>query len=357
MSEDTKKWLFPLLARDVAHKRLRISNYRSIPEALEEMLGPWEAKSESWWYFRYKKNRRFVVAEGPPQSIVKGINKQLAIDTSPLDIRLASAWALQKYKKLWSQQQILSQLKSKPWYRPWWRKERIIPALIQIATMSNSRKLYYGWKTVNYLSGGNITAFLLIYSEIWDMSAKLGLHPLKVKPLPIEVQTEGIYNSSEKWAMRDRNERTGGRKRYQVISQLGPAIHDAVIGDLAISNPGETGFSLREAELWGDFPNESKNRKVSDFLEKCVSWAYLEERPHTSRLREAASRRKWYLHPILSPFYGIPHIRVKEPLYTNVDQVYEWMFGENRPISFRKLKTSLSPPNKKEGFQPRLLRD
>lgn len=354
--EDSKGWLFPLLALDVAHKRLRITgNYKAKHEDVKDMLGPWSAGKESWIYFQRKKERRFVTAKGPPKSVTDGIGKLFSPDTPPLEIRLAAAWALQKYRRGWSQQEILSQLKNRPWHKLWWRKERIVPALIQIATMSNSRKLYYGWTTVNYLSGANITAFLLICSEIWDMAAKIGLHPLRAKPLPYEVQAEGIYNASQKWAMRDRNERTGGRKRYHVISQLGPAIHDAIVGDLAISNPGESGFSLREADLWGDYPVDSKNRKVSDFLEKCASWAYLEERPHKSRKREAASRRKWYLHPLLSPIYGIPHIRVKEPLYVTVDQVFDWIFGEERLIFSKKWGRSLVTPKDKGVYQPRLL--
>ncbi|MCJ7576508.1 MAG: hypothetical protein MUO80_07560 [Dehalococcoidia bacterium] len=354
--ENSKGWLFPQLALDVAHKRLRITgNYRAGHEDVKDMLGPWSADKESWLYFQRKKQRRFITAEGPPKPVIDGILEFLGPDASPLEVRLASAWALQKCRKHWSEGQILKQLKTLPWHRLWWHKERIVPALIQIATMSNSRKLYYGWRTVNYLSGANITAFLLICSEIWDMAAKMGLHPLRTRPLSYEVQTEGIYNASQKWAMRDRNEHTGGRKRYQVISQLGPAIHDGIVADLAISNPGESGFSLREADLWGDYPPNSKNGKVSDFLERCVSWAYLEERPHQSRKREAASRRKWYLHPLLSPVYGIPHIRVKEPLYVTIDQVFDWIFSEARHVFSKKRGRGLVPPRHKRVYQARLL--
>src|SRR5205085_9431126 len=105
----------------------------------------------------------------------------------------------------------------------------------------------------------------------------------------------------------------GGRMRYHILTKLGPAIHEALRSDLCISNPGHSGFSLRETDLAQD----ADALKVAEFLNNAVSWAIFEERPHTSRNRaDRSMRRKWYLHPLLCAAFSIPFIRVKEPLYT-----------------------------------------
>ncbi len=54
-----------------------------------------------------------------------------------------------------------------------------------------------------------------------------------------------------------------------------------------------------------------------------------------SKEGEGLTRRKWYLHPLLSPVYSLPHIRVKEPLYVNdVALVYAWLHSQ-APVKFR----------------------
>jgi len=158
------------------------------------------------------------------------------------------------------------------------------------------------------------------------MATKVELDPLKQRPLPPHIQAEGTFVASEKWSNRDRNENIGGRRRYEVLSRLGPAIHASLVGDLAISNPGYSGFSLRETDLI----STDIGRKVADFLEHAVSWGIFEERPHTSKESEAATRRKWYLHPLLSPVFAIPYIRSKEPYYASIDEVHGWLFRPDR---------------------------
>ena len=115
-----------------------------------------------------------------------------------------------------------------------------------------------------------------------------------------------------------------------MVGRIGSAIHDVLVADFAISNPGHTGFSLREDEL----SSSDKGLAVRGLLQDAVSWAILEERTHTSKLREAATRRKWYLHPLLSPRFAIPYKRVKEPLYVGIEQVHAWLFEDAR-VSFR----------------------
>ncbi len=346
-----KKWLFPQFAQDVAYKRIREGHFRYISRPhIRKVFGHWSPEEESWRYFRVKE-RRTVVLRGVPKQLADEIMDILGPSASPLEMRLAAAWVRQCLQKRMPLKQVRLELHSHPWKKRWWRKERRGVALLQIASMANQRKIYHGWETVTYLSGANITAFLLICNEIWDVSTKTGLHPLRHFPLPDVVQTQGIFLASEKWRERDRNEQLGGSRRYAILSKLGPAISEALIGDLAISNPGHSGFSLREADLLGNDRPDDQRLKVAQFLHSAVSWAILEERTHTSKKREGASRRKWYLHPLLSPVFQIPHIRVKEPLYTSPEVVYDWLFGTGKVVFGSTL--AVKRPNREASKQLR----
>jgi hypothetical protein len=331
-NEDSGGWLFPGLARDVAYRRLKVEGHYNVSKGkIEEILGTWSAAREAGLYFKVKP-RKVVVLKKLSDPIRRRIVSLCGSDCSPLDLRLAGAWALQKKKRGLPESKIVKELGEFPWRRnASWRKERVAIALLQVASLANQKRRYFGWKPVINLSGANISAFLLLCSEIWDMATKVDIHPLKDCPLPYHIQTEGVFVASDTWRNRDRNEPGRGRKRYDVLNRLGPAIHDLLIGDLAISNPGHSGFSLRES----DFSNDERGEKVREFLQNAVSWAIFEERPHTSKQREAATRRKWYLHPLLSPVFDIPVARVKEPLYVELDDVFAWLF-ERGKVSFRR---------------------
>jgi hypothetical protein len=326
--EDPKSWLFPEFARDVAYKRVRVEgHYRQLPgtNLLQQLFGRWSHHAEAALYFR-KPERRVVVLRGLPPAVQQRIVDLCGSDASPLDLRLAAAWALEHLQAGQSQEWVSEHLADRPWVqRTWWRKERIEVALLQVASLANQKRRYFGEGTIMFLAGGNISAFLLLCSELWDVAAKLGLRPLQ-ETLPPQVQAEGVYAASGKWRERDRNEYVGGRHRYEVLSRLGPAIHEAVVGDLAISNPGHSGFSLREDEMSRD----ERAKKVRAFLESAVSWTIFEERAHTPKSREGGTRRKWYLHPLLSPVFGIPFKRVKEPLYAKLDDVFLWIYGHEQ---------------------------
>src|SRR6185312_8195555 len=111
-----------------------------------------------------------------------------------------------------------------------------------------------------------------ICGEIWDVATKMDRHPLKNSPLGPVEQSEGIYTASEMWRSRDRNEHIGGSQRYDVISRIGAGIHKSIMDDQAISNPGHTGFSLREDQL----ASHPHGAEITEFLHNAVSWAIFE---------------------------------------------------------------------------------
>jgi hypothetical protein len=329
-NEDGTGWLFPDFCQDVAYKRLREEGgFRVSKDQIKKIVGGWNAEKEASLYFR-DANRKIIVAKNLSDNLKDKIENVCGPNASSLELRLAAAWVLQKKQRSVAEIDIFAELPNKPWKKnKSWAKERVAVALLQIASMANQKSRYFGWQSIIYLSGANISAFLLICSKIWDIAAKVGMNPIKSDPLRCQDQSEGIHIASDEWLTRDRNEHTGGRHRYDFLNRLGPSIHDALLKDLAISNPGHSGFSLKESDL----SNSMEGRKVGEFLQNAVSWAILEERPHTSKLREGATRHKWYLHPLLAPSFGIPFKRVKEPLYIDIKDVYEWIY-ENAKMKF-----------------------
>ena len=353
--ENPKKWLFPDFAKDVALKRIKVEgHFRKVKiDDIEKMFGKWSADLEAQRYTATEKSRKRVfsaILKRIPERIKGALGAMYDPNSSPLEPCLAVAWILEQQQRKISEAEILKKMEERPWAKPSsWRKERIGVALLQIASLANQKKYYFGWNTIIYLSGANISAFLLLCGEIWDMSTKMGANPLAHYPIDHHLQTEGVFIASKKWLERDRNEYIGGRRRYDVLSRLGPAIHDALIGDRAISNPGHSGFSLQESDLWDNEEGEA----VAKFLQSAVSWAIFEERFHTSKLRGGGTRRKWYLHPLLSPSFAIPQIRVKEPLYTRLSDVNKWLFSRDN-IRFGEKKGQIRLSKKGDGSSQQL---
>lgn len=330
-NENTARSTFSDLAADVALKRLREEGgFDVTKEAVALLFGSETSEQEAWSYFSKNKENKIAAYGNMPKQFLTELGTQCGPDASPLELRLASAWVLQRIGRGDSLSRIRREMRSQPWRRSSWRKERVLAALFQIASIARSKKHYSGWTTIVDLSGANIAAFLLLASEVWDMATKFGHAPVDAQgrpnTIPRDVQSDGIRVASYKWVQRDRLETTGGSRRYAVLSRLGPAIHDAVVEDQALSNPGHTGFSLREMDI-------DKDRAVCEFLRNGVSWAILEERPHTSKNAGDTTRRKFYLHPLLSPAFDVPHRRVKEPLYINLRQAIDWLTTD-APIFF-----------------------
>jgi hypothetical protein len=334
-NENTSRSTFKDLATDVAAKRLQEEGGYAVQKgAVEALFGPDSPEEESWRYLGGKRRNRDRVLGRLPKEFYPDIERFCGHDASPLERRLASAWIMQRLRHGDPTQTIRHNVAQRPWREPWWRKERVLPALCQIASLTRSKKHYAGWRTIVDLSGANIAAFLLLASEIWDMATKFGHEVIdaqgQTSVIPRDIQGDGIRVASSKWVQRDRTEFTGGSKRYAVLTRLGPAIHDAVVEDQAISNPGHTGFSMREIDIDAD-------PVVRGFLRDGVSWAILEERPHTSKNSRDMTRRKFYLHPLLSPTFEIPHRRTKEPLYITLEQAIDW-FTTNGPIRFTGIR-------------------
>ena len=85
-----------------------------------------------------------------------------------------------------------------------------------------------------------------------------------------------------------------------------------------MSYPGRNGFSLTNESLEAD-------GEVSRFLGDAVDYGDLFEAPHTTKHKDARQRQKWYLSPILSPYFRLPESHVKEPMYVDIATVRGWL--------------------------------
>lgn len=76
----------------------------------------------------------------------------------------------------------------------------------------------------------------------------------------------------------------------------------------------------------------SENPLVS-IIKTCRDHGDLMESSHTTKNKDQARRLKWYLHPLLCPFFRIPHVRTKEPIYTTLEELGSIYNKGHRPRS------------------------
>ena len=195
---------------------------------------------------------------------------------------------------------------------------------MQLAARSPGRLKWFGKEQIISLSGGNITIFLSICHEIWEAFLRFErrreerkkIDPIKVG-IDKNVQAVGIYTASTEWYDKI-TEQPNGDDRQRFISELGTKFRRKLLDDIQMSYPGRNGFSLINNEL-------NANPGIKRFLEDATAYGDLYSVPHTTKTRDRKARTKWYLSPILSPFFQIPESHVKEPLYVTVKDIREWI--------------------------------
>ena len=321
--ENTRNWIFPKFAEDVFRKRLKVAGYdvKENQSCLQEIYGVGPSAEERARTYGGKSPERAVRLEEDWPNEWKEFLLSLAI-RDPLSARLAEAWARQKRKG-----GVVRRMPDKPY--PWegkgktvyWRKERVQAALMQIASRCYQRMIWSGHNDVIELSGGNILVFVGICQRIWSVWVRaIGQVDRGDSSLPKideSLQAVGIQEASSHW-FEKLSEETEGNKRQRFVSYVGNFLQHGLVNDLALSYPGRNGFSLNLEEL-------ERATGVSQFLDDSVDYGALFDSPHTTKEKNRRPRRKWYLNPVLTPHFGLPHIRTKEPLYVSVEDVKKWI--------------------------------
>ena len=320
-SKEARPGLFKDFCEDVFRRRLSYTGQSK--SLLTTVFGRNEAPEQ--------KARRYVRSNPtnvirPQDGLADEYRAVLAkvAEREPFSARLGVAWVLQQVARKKGKVS-LSEIEREPWNeqcRRWWKKERTQQALLQIAANQQQKMKWYGPRDVLSLSGRNILVFLSICQFIWaEYGRTVRTTEGDNKPpegIPVNIQDVGIHDASSYWFRKVKADPNGGDDRHRFISVLGDELRSGLRNDRRMSYPGQTGFSLSERDL-------EANEDVSAFLNRCVAYGVLESFRHTAKSKHRGQSRKWYLFPILTPYFQVPTHRTKEPMYLRVASLRRWL--------------------------------
>lgn len=333
-------WSFPNFAGDVFRKRLAVAGYQSSGDKATKLRDVFGRRATPEERVRMYVSRPGAVVKVEPEwpLQVRRVLEALA-ETKPLSAKLGEAWVRQQLNpRRRGKTDEVPRLPSPgvlPWEEAsarWWRKERVAQALLQIAAQNGQKMIWSGEQDLLSLSGGNVLAFISVCRFVWsawrrslpesDPADRSTMPPQILDPY---VQTEGIEEASRTWYEKVSSDPDGdSRRRFATL--LGKTFRQELRGDRAMSYPGSNGFSLSRAEL-------ESAPEILEHLRSAVEFGVLVERRHTSKAAEVEERRKWYLNPILSPYFQIPVAHTKEPIYASIDDLRKWLTAANVALS------------------------
>lgn len=358
-SEDSQ-WLFPDFATDAFRRRLEHVGYNGElgADPLEKVFGSTPAPSDVARKYSAKSRPEAVLKlDGNWSQEWRDYLLALFVE-DPFEAVLAAAWTRQSPTKK-SSPEVAAENRfctsppveggAKPWARPYWRKERVRQCLMQIASRSRQRLQWSGKDTVLGLSSSNISVFLSVCHEIWDVHLRANEgKPLRDRIDPVmngispELQSIGILTASRDWFNKVA-EQPGGHDRQRFVQIVATQFRKWLLDDEAMSYPGWNGFSL-EIEDLDEFP------KIARFLNDATDYGDLQDAEHTTRSRDKKPRKKWYINPILSPKFQIPESHAKEPYYASPKNILFWM---SQAISLIAEANAADPSRKSRSRNPR----
>lgn len=330
--ENSRTWLFPTFARDIFSRRLRAAEFHShqtlkkisLTDALGETPKPQDRAAK---YVRASSAIERIKREMDSVEYLDSTWQEHIESLSRIDILsawLTCAWLRQKAgtakRKSGHANSAPPIGDERPW-KPYWYKERVPHALMQIASANGQALAWSGEDEILNLSGGQILVFLFLMQHIWDawLRDNRGSEGSLLEfPIPLDVQSQGVMEASQEWN-RKQIEGPNARQRRIFVDAVGRHLYKKLKSDKAMSYPGANGFSLRVDDL-------EKDGRLSNFLRQAVGYGDLYEAPHTSK-HPGEKRVKYYLAPILSPIFRIPSVHTKEPEYSNVTQANKWLEG------------------------------
>lgn len=319
--EESGRWYFPALACDVFQKRLEAAGYvdhpKSAKDVFREFVGkPLERAKLATLYAGKSPERILRTNQNWPAAWKSFLGELVKKD--PLSAKLGEAWVQQRDKQNLLSRQDFQPLPWESASKKWWRKERNELALAQIAAAAGQRMIWSGDDDILELSGGNTLGFITICKHVWqawmrtaefevDLESKQGL-------IPVQVQASGIFDASRMWVEKISPQRYNGSTRQKIVLTLAHWFRRKLANDSSMSNPGHNGFSLALEDL-ARFPD------LEELLDLCCDFGDLVSYSHTTKNPDKRERKKWYLAPLSSPFYRIPHIHTKEPIYATASEI------------------------------------
>ncbi len=245
-----------------------------------------------------------------------------------LDAALAAAWGRQtggaRSKK---QHREASPPSNAPWKsRHWWRKERMGIAVLQLMTRNQQRLMWWGYKDICNLSGGNITVFLHICHRVWDgflknessLPQEKRTELFQGETIDRNIQAAGILFASNEWFNKFPEE-PGGNARQSFVEKLGMRLNADMMNDLPMRYPGGNGISLQLSQFKSE---DEEVTQLRNFIQEAIGYGALFASEHSSKLKQGGRRMKFYLNPILSPRFQLPEAKTKEPYYWSMDELF-----------------------------------
>lgn len=345
--ENSRTWIFPKFACDIFERRLKRSEYCrpgvviDLSAAMGQSLKPTERARK---YFSTETGMQTVIAKAIADLPVAVTDewKKYILQVGKDDVLqawLCCAWLRQKIgsgKKTVGDIPEVPMAGTTPWVKqPYWQKERNHQALMQIASAHRQALLWSGEDDVLNLCGGHLLIFLFLLQHIWDawLRDNRGVADDEFTfPIDGNVQSQGVMEASIEWRSKQK-EGLNARQRKNFVDVLGEHFYSTLINDKPMSYPGENGISISDIEL-------ENEQEIRLFLREAASFGDLFEAPHTSK-KKGEKRTKYYLAPILSPYFRIPAIHTKEPEYVKAAQVKNWLNGNTRTVVATASSSSL----------------
>jgi hypothetical protein len=347
--KEHSRGVFPKFAEDVFTKRLKEAGYSvpsRVPSLISHVFGKKPSIEERARSYVKDSVENVIDADSDWPPLAEGFLNELAI-TDPISAKLGEAWLRQQLRRDLEKVPDVTKREWDQSSRKWWKKERVEQALLQIAAARKQRMVWAGAGDVLSLSGGNVLVFLSICQLVWAEYLRSGGVVTDAAPQIHSrvLQDLGIQQASEYWYRKLRADPNGGDDRHRFVSVIAGEFRSALREDKRMSYPGANGFSLSERDLDND-------AEVSVFLDLCTAYGVLTVSRHTPKMSARGISKKWYLFPILSPYFQLPVAHTKEPIYSNVTQVRGWLQKSNvllravkNAASFAKATADISSPH------------
>lgn len=321
--EKSKHWLFPRLAADVVRRRLNHFGGLGLDASsmsLPGLFGSSPTTEETLWACAPKAPWDRVVVKRIPNDWPEKVRLFLEslAKSQPIDAKLGVAWFLQKGvpRRLSGSESNAAPEISCDWRKhEWWCKERQQLALLQLTADHAQRIPYYGERSIILLAGSNILVFTAICQHIWDRWMRSDPNPMSDLPIKPSLQSDGIYSASQTWHEKISSESWVGDALQRFVDELGNMLREGLTSDLRMSYPGGNGISLATSDL-------ASEPKVLEILEEGAGRGVLVQMDHTPKNRGRGPSKKWYLHPIFAPYFGLTAPVTKEPLYVSAVEIH-----------------------------------
>ena len=345
--EDAKTWVFPDFAENAFRRRLEFAGYEvsTLPDPLTAAFGAGPSPEETAkQYGKSADSQMMLQLDKSWSQTWQDFLAQLCSE-NPFVAVLAAAWARQSGGgREKGDRRTKPPPTDSPWLKAIWKKERVRQCLMQIAARNRQRLRWAGKDAILGISAPNISVFLSVCHEIWDAFLRSEQRkPKEARTNPLvqgihpDIQTVGIQTASQEWYEKIA-EQPHGHDRQRFVEVMGRQFRTWLLDDLPMSNPGHLGFSLELDEL-RRFPH------LQLFLQDAADYGDLYDADHTTKNQDRRPRKKWYLSPILSPYFQIPEAHPKEPRYTSAQEIALWL--HEAEVDLEGLPTQVVPQGSK----------